>query len=187
MLGCYDFCGHYDWTFAWMTKEGGQALLENYWVEAISEDSQRHAGELIGREGFEGMKKYWGHTLAEESPERGYAMEFLENRAWAQFHDCPSRGFLIRNDIQFSKDYCDHCIAWIRPVMEKSGFVVEHEHNHRGQCWWDIRKAGDADPVPPLGEPMAEADIRLHPNWKQAPDQHHHFTPASKKHWPQNE
>ena len=47
MIGCYDFCGHYEWTFGWLEREGGHALVRDYWNEAINHDSQRHARELI--------------------------------------------------------------------------------------------------------------------------------------------
>lgn len=72
MLGCYDFCGHYDWTFDWLEKEGGEDLLHRYWEEAIHGDSQHHATEKILADGVEGMKAYWGHTLEEEAPGGGF-------------------------------------------------------------------------------------------------------------------
>ncbi len=67
MLGTYDFCGHYDWTFEWLRREGGEPLMRWYWEEAIGGDSQRHAAALIVEKGFAGMKEYWSHTLAEEA------------------------------------------------------------------------------------------------------------------------
>ena len=27
MLGVYDFCGHYEWTFAWLEKKGRAELV----------------------------------------------------------------------------------------------------------------------------------------------------------------
>ena len=62
MLGCYDFCGHYEWTFGWFERVGGPSFLREYWRDAISRDSQRHARALIASGGFDGMEKYWGHT-----------------------------------------------------------------------------------------------------------------------------
>src|SRR5205085_2394006 len=72
MIGCYDFCGHYEWTFAWLERTAGPGLLREYWTEAIARDSQRHARELIRHEGFDGMARYWQHTLTEESPSLGF-------------------------------------------------------------------------------------------------------------------
>ena len=67
MLGVYDFCGHYEWTFAWLAQRGGTALLHQYWDQAIHLDSQRHAADLIRSKGFAGMKEYWGHSLVQEA------------------------------------------------------------------------------------------------------------------------
>lgn len=137
MLGCYDFCGHYDWTFRWLNQQGGTALLHQYWDEAIRGDSQRHAAELIETKGLAGMEEYWGHTLGEEAPDGGYEARVAGDRFLLEMTDCPSRGFLLRNGIEFSGDYCDHCIGWIGPIMKKAGFTINHAHNHCGQCYWE--------------------------------------------------
>ena len=166
MIGCYDFCGHYDWTFDWLDKTGGKALVRDYWNEAINHDSQRHARDLIQREGFAGMEKYWGHTLAEESPERAYTINHQPGVFRIDMHSCPSKGFLLRNDLANYQDYCDHCMGWIGPMMRESGFVIDHEHNHQGQCWWELRPAtspAGAHTAP--GAVAGKNDVRLQPNW----------------------
>ena len=66
MLGCYDFCGHYEWTFEWLRQLGGEQLVHAYWDEAIRSDSQLHASHLIMKDGIPGMEAYWGHTLQHE-------------------------------------------------------------------------------------------------------------------------
>ena len=66
MLGCYDFCGHYEWTFEWLRQLGGEALVRAYWDEAVRNDSQKHAAELILKNGIPGMETYWGHTLEQK-------------------------------------------------------------------------------------------------------------------------
>ena len=149
MLGCYDFCGHYDWIFNWLKEQGGTELLYQYWDEAIYGDSQQHAAELIGSKGLSGMKEYWGHTLEEEAPAGGYAAGIVGDRFWMEMNDCPSRGFLMRNGIEFSRDYCDHCLGWIGPMMKKAGFTVNHAHNHCGQCYWEfmtLQNSGEPEP-----------------------------------------
>jgi len=67
MLGVYDFCGHYEWTFEWLRRTGSERLVRQYWDEASSQDSQRHAAELIVPQGIPGMIEYWGHTLEHEA------------------------------------------------------------------------------------------------------------------------
>jgi hypothetical protein len=163
MIGCYDFCGHYEWTFAWLERAGGPELLRDYWREAIALDSQRHAAELIQREGIEGMKKYWGHTLVEESPSLGFTITAAADRFRIDMHDCPSKGFLIRNGLEQHTDYCDHCMGWVGPMMRDAGYVVDHEHNHCGQCWWEYR----APSSPPAAAVAGANDVRLRADWLQ--------------------
>lgn len=160
MIGCYDFCGHYEWTFAWLEKQGGIELLCEYWDDGIGRDSQIHARALIVRDGIAGMKKYWQHTLEEEAA--GCAIASDDKRFRIDMTECPSKGFLIRNNLRQFSDYCDHCIGWIGPMMKDAGYVVDHEHNHCGQCWWEFRREDD------LSEPGALAgaeDVRRRPEW----------------------
>jgi hypothetical protein len=158
MIGTYDFCGHYEWTFAWLEAQGGHALVRAYWDEAINHDSQKHARELILSGGVEGMKKYWGHALEQE--EAGYHVTATGGVLRIDMHDCPSKGFLIRNGLVQYRDYCDHCMGWIGPLMMEAGFVIDHEHNHRGQCWWEMRTRGAAAAVD-----AGRHDVRLRPDW----------------------
>jgi hypothetical protein len=169
MIGVYDFCGHYEWTFAWLRDQGGEELLRAYWRDGIYKDSQQHATALIVGKGFEGMKEYWGHTLQEEGAD--WTTTEGEDVFRIDMHDCPSKGFLLRNGLLQHPDYCDHCMGWIAPLMKDAGFVIDHEHNHCGQCWWEIRKRGDNRPPGQPGELSGAADARLRPDW-QPPQAH---------------
>ena len=71
--------------------------------------------------GIEGMKRYWAHTLEEEAAV--YVNTFTDDVYRIDMHDCPSKGFLIRNGLVQYRDYCDHCMGWVGPVMQKAGFV----------------------------------------------------------------
>ena len=159
MIGCYDFCGHYEWTFAWLEEQGGHQLVLDYWDNAIHRDSQRHAVELINNKGFDGMREYWGHVLEEEVA--GYSVTEGPGLFRIDMHQCPSKGFLIRNGLAQYSDYCDHCIGWIGGMMKEAGYTIDHEHNHCGQCWWEIRKAGDAAPTPSVNN-----DVKLRSDWQ---------------------
>lgn len=165
MIGVYDFCGHYEWTFEWLRRLGGDDLVHSYWKDAIGGDSQRHAATLIRDQGFEGMKLYWGHTLQEEGA--GYRTFAAETVFRIDMWDCPSKGFLIRNGLEQYRDYCDHCIGWIGPLLDDSGFTVDHEHNHCGQCWWEMRRKGDDAPASSPAALVGDDDIRLSPTWEE--------------------
>jgi hypothetical protein len=111
------------------------------------------------------MARYWGHTLAEESPEKGFAITQAPGLFRLDIHDCPSKGFLLRNGLAQYRDYCDHCIGWIGPMMRDAGFKVDHEHNHLGQCWWEFRRADDAAAPGPCD---GQHDVRQLPAWATA-------------------
>lgn len=163
MIGVYDFCGHYEWTFAWLRGQGGEALVREYWAAAIHRDAQRHAGELIRRDGFAGMAAYWGHTLNQEGA--GFHTTLGDDGFRIDMHECPAKGFLRRNGLEQYRDYCDHCMGWIGPMMKEAGFVVNHEHNHCGQCWWEFRRAKDANAASEPAAVASESDVRRCSNW----------------------
>ena len=165
MIGVGDFNGHYEWTFAWLQRQGGHELLRQYWDEAIHGDAQRHAAHLILSKGIQGMKEYWGQTLAEEGGT--HYTTASESAFRIDMHDCPSKGFLLRNHLQQHEDYCDHCMGWIGPMLLRAGFVIDHQHNHAGQCWWEMRR--NSDPAAPSrpGELSGQHDVRLLPKWEQ--------------------
>lgn len=165
MIGVYDFCGHYDWTFEWLRQTGGETFVRQYWDEGIHRDAQQHASKLIQQQGLAGMAGYWGHTLSHECAD--YHTTVAGGVFRIDMHTCPSKGFLLRNHLGAYHDYCDHCMGWIGPMLKRAGFVVNHEHNHCGQCWWEMRRANDST-LP--GGPRTEADsqdVRLRPDWNQ--------------------
>lgn len=177
MIGCYDFCGHYEWAFEWLRQRGGHELVKHYWDEAIHRDSQRHAVKLVTEEGIEGMKKYWGHVLEEEAA--GYVATATDRVFRIDMHQCPSKGFLIRNGLEQYCDYCDHCMGWIGPLMNEAGFVIDHEHNHRGQCWWEMRRKDDPSPPSKPGEFSETSDVRLGENWQNQQTTTDHYERAT--------
>ena len=84
---------------------------------------------------------------------------------------CPSKGYNLEHGFECYHDYCDHCMGWIKPLMDRAGFVIHHDHNHAGQCWLEIRPR-DTDPGPSEpGELAGDADVRLREDY-QTGDHH---------------
>lgn len=177
MIGVYDFCGHYEWTFEWLRQRGGHELVRAYWDEAIHQDSQRHAVKLITEGGIEGMKEYWGFTLEHEAA--GFHLHATDSVFRIDMHECPSKGFLLRNGLEQYCDYCDHCMGWIGPLMKKAGFVVDHEHNHQGQCWWEIRSEVDKESASAPGAATGDHDVRVRVDWNPKPGTLDHYERAT--------
>jgi hypothetical protein len=170
MIGVYDFCGHYDWTFEWLREQGGETLLRQYWNEGIHLDAQQHATDLIREHGFAGMAEYWGHTLKHEGA--GYYTTAAEGVFRIDMHECPSKGFLIRNGLGAYHDYCNHCMGWIGPMLKETGYAADHEYNRCGQCWWEIRRSSDNTPPSEPGTLAGSHDVRLRPDWNRAEAKH---------------
>ncbi|HOE95249.1 MAG TPA: hypothetical protein PLS90_03340 [Candidatus Sumerlaeota bacterium] len=171
MIGVHDFCGHYDWTFEYLRRLGGEELVARYWREAIGFDSQRHALQLFLAKGIEGMAEYWGHTLTLE--EAGYRLSRNQDVFRLDMHACPSKGYLIEHGLEAYPDYCTHCIGWIGPVAEQAGFQVDHEHNHCGQCWWELHRNAGEEARRDVREQAGADNVEHHPRWPMGT--HHRF------------
>ena len=163
MLGCQDFCGYYEWTFHFLRRKFGLQGLERYWREAIAADSQSHYIAAGQQSALRGLYDCWSHTGESEQCDWTVSLDEARNHLRLDMRECPSKGFLIKNDLNADEDYCDHCIGWIGPALEVlNAEVVAHEHNHCGQCWWHIAMKGQTSNPPQL-----DADIRKDPRWQR--------------------
>ncbi len=162
MLGCHDFCGYYEWTFHYLRRNFGDAALEKYWAQAIAADAQQHYIRAGSADGLRGLYESWFKTGVDEQCEWTVTLQEDKNLLRLDMRECPSKGFLLSNDLNADQDYCDHCIGWIGPALNQVGAeVVAHEHNHCGQCWWEMRMQNkDRPPVD------VEADIRIDQRWR---------------------
>lgn len=163
MLGCHDFCGYYEWTFHYIRRRFGEEALARYWREAIAHDSQQHYIEAAREQGLPGLKACWDATGESEQCDWTVALDEQQETLRLDMHGCPSKGYLLDHDQNADEDYCDHCIGWIGPALHGVGLeVVAHEHNHRGQCWWQISRRGAAEKPD-----LLPSDIRLLEEWQR--------------------
>ena len=161
MLGCHDFCGHYEWTFHYVRRRWGQEGVRRYWAEAIGRESQQHYIEAALQAGLRGLYEEWTKTGVEESCDWTFTLDEAKNVLRWDMRECPSKGFLLKNDLNADEDYCDHCMGWTIPLLAGVGVeVIAHEHNHCGQCWGAMRI--ENRPSQPV---EVAADIRKDPRW----------------------
>ncbi|MDY0170638.1 MAG: hypothetical protein RBS80_29120 [Thermoguttaceae bacterium] len=161
MLGCQDFCGYYDWTFHYMRRRWGNDSLQRLLREAIGGESQRHYAEAGARAGLRGLYDTWTKTGEDEHCDWTFTLDERKNVLRCDMRQCPSKGFLNENDLNADEDYCNHCTGWMIPLLEGIGSeLLEHEHNHCGQCWFTIRMKDR-----PSGKLHVEGDIRNDPRW----------------------
>ena len=163
MLGCQDFCGYYDWTFHYIRRRWGNQALARFMSEAIGEESQSHYSKAAA-DGLRGLLQCWDKTGSDEHCDWTFTLDEQRNVLRWDMRQCPSKGFLLNNDLNADEDYCDHCMGWIVPLLDRAGVeVVAHEHNHCGQCWAEMRVRGQ--PYETLsGRP---GDIQLDPRWQR--------------------
>lgn len=163
MLGCQDFCGYYDWTFHYLRRKFGQEAVRKFWVQAIALDSQKHYTDAGRERGLAGLYDTWVQTGIDEKCDWTFTLDEAKNVLRLDMRECPSKGFLLKNDRNADEDYCDHCIGWIEPALASIGAeVASHEHNHCGQCWWEMRMKGR-----PHESISTEIDIRKDPRWRR--------------------
>jgi hypothetical protein len=163
MLGCQDFCGYYDWTFHYIRRRWGNDALREFMSEAVGADAQSHYSKAAA-DGLRGLLQCWDKTGSDEHCDWTFTLDEGRNVLRWDMRQCPSKGFLLNNDLNADEDYCDHCMGWIVPLLDRAGIeVVAHEHNHCGQCWAEMRVRGK--PYESLsGRP---GDIRLDPRWQR--------------------
>ena len=162
MLGCQDFCGYYEWTFHFLRRKFGQEGIERYWREAIAADAQSHYIAAGKQSALRGLYDCWSHTGDSEQCDWTVSLDEANNHLRLDMRECPSKGFLLTNNLNADEDYCDHCIGWIGPALKVlNAEVVAHEHNHCGQCWWQIAMKDR-----PSAAAVPDADIRDDPRWQ---------------------
>jgi hypothetical protein len=162
MLGCHDFCGHYEWTFDHVRKHFGQDAVHRLWAEAIGGESQDHYRQAASAAGLRGLFDTWNGTGEDEHCVWSLTLNEDQNVFRIDMRECPSKGFLQNNDLNADEDYCDHCIGWVAPLLAGQNMeVARHEHNHRGQCWWEMRSLDRG-----YQTAQTPVDIRNDPRWK---------------------
>jgi hypothetical protein len=163
MLGCHDFCGYYEWTFHYARRRWGQTGFTDLLSDSIGGESQGHYSEAAERAGLRGLYETWIKTGEDEHCDWTWTLDEEKNVLRSDMRECPSKGFLNKNDLNADVDYCNHCAGWVVPLLEGVGAeMVEHEHNHCGQCWFTIRMKDR--PMKPF---TLEGDIRNDPRWNR--------------------
>ena len=79
---------------------------------------RRHRAGLRGP--LRGLYKTWVGTGEEENCDWTFTLDEEKNVLRWDMRECPSKGFLIRHDLNADEDYCNHCMGWIIPMLEAS-------------------------------------------------------------------
>ena len=114
-------------------EERGHEHLVAYWREL----GRLQAAELAERfrtGGLQAAYDYWQRIRHEENCEGELTLtdDCLEFR----MRRCPSLSKVLDNDAEPCKLYCDHCMAWVEPVMGACGLhaVLDMESRSEPHC-----------------------------------------------------
>lgn len=136
MISCTDFIPAYSELFKFLDAKGGRPAVEEFWAYLADTylDSLR---SLAARDGLRGCWEYWARALNEEAAD--FTMELDEEAGEFRIvmHHCPSKGRLLDcRHIEPYPDYCDHCDALYRRVLEPLGFTYEVDlsESDRARC-----------------------------------------------------
>ena len=163
MLGCQDFCGYYDWTFRYVARHHGAEAVQRLWADAIGGEAQAHYAQAAREQGLRGLYNTWTKTGQDEHCDWTFTLDEERNVLRWDMRDCPSKGFLLDNNLNACEDYCDHCMGWVIPLLDQVGVeVTGHEHNHCGQCWGEMSVKGLPHQALDL-----RMDIRRDPKWNR--------------------
>lgn len=90
--------------------------------------------------GLAACHAYWSRIVQEENCEADLKLtgDYFEFR----MRRCPSLSKVMENDAAPCAYYCDHCMAWIEPVMEAAGLhaVFDIESRTEPHCVFRIYK-----------------------------------------------
>jgi hypothetical protein len=123
-------------------EESGHEHLVAYWRE-LGRMQGLELADAFRRGGLEACHAYWSRIVREENCAADLALtgDYFEFR----MRHCPSLGKVLDNDATPCALYCDHCMAWIQPVMEAAGLYAVYDMESRSEphCVFRVYK----DPV----------------------------------------
>ena len=132
MIPSDHFVRFYNEVFKALDRKGRQHLVD-YWHE-LGRLQTVELGELFRTGGIDEAVKYWKKIIQEENVVADIRIHdgVLESR----LHKCPSLTKAMDNDAGAFGLYCDHCMAWVQPVMEHAGLhaVMDMESRVEPHC-----------------------------------------------------
>ena len=132
MIPSDHFVRYYNEVFKALESRGLDHLAA-YWA-SIGEMQKTELLETfrIGR--LQACYDYWARIVKEENcnGQLSLTQEYFEFR----MDRCPSLSKVLDNDAAACKHYCDHCMGWIRPVMDAAGLypVLDMESRAEPHC-----------------------------------------------------
>ncbi|MBI2437388.1 MAG: hypothetical protein HYV36_01040 [Lentisphaerae bacterium] len=138
MIPSDHFVRFYNEVFKALERKGHKHLVA-YW---------REVGRMQGRElaarfragGLRACYEYWRRVKQEENCAAN--LKLTESCFEFRMKRCQSLSKALDNDARACKLYCDHCMAWVQPVMKAAGLyaVMDMESRAEPHCVFRVFK-----------------------------------------------
>ena len=136
MIPSDHFVRYYNEVFKALDEQGIGHLARYWW--GIGELQTRELAESFRRGGLRACYDYWSRIVKEENCVARLTLtpDYFEFR----MDRCPSLSKVLDNDAIACEHYCDHCMGWVRAVMEASGLyaVLDMESRREAHCLFRI-------------------------------------------------
>lgn len=141
MISCTEFIPAYSELFKYLEKRGGKQAVREYWAK-ISKDGLDKLHREVSQNGLRGCWNYWAHALNEEAADFTMTLDEEKGEFKIVMHHCPSKGRLLEEThLEPYEDYCLHCPALYKDVIEAYGLTYETDLSgvDRAACSETIR------------------------------------------------
>jgi len=125
VIPCTEFIPAYSELFKFLENKGGRAAVTDFW-NFLSDTFLGNLRDLVAANGIRGCWLYWSRTLNEEAADFTMELDEAAGEFRILMHRCPSKGRLLAYPhLQPYGDYCRHCDALYRRVLEPLGYFYE--------------------------------------------------------------
>jgi len=140
MISCTEFIWVYNELFRFIEERGGEEQLIAFW-KGIADEFLWNLREYVEKDGLEGMRRYWSHTLGEEGGR--HRMTLYDDMFVIDMHECPSAKLIHESGrVRPFERYCEHCLWLYPPILRELGYEVDYDllSCERGRCRLTVRK-----------------------------------------------
>ncbi len=110
--------------------ELGSNHLEEYWRE-LGRLQSLELSQRFRDGGLQACYDYWANIVHEENCEAD--VELTADYFECRMRRCPSLSKVQDNDAGAFERYCDHCMAWVEPVMQAAGLYAVMDMQSRSE------------------------------------------------------
>jgi len=135
MIPSDHFVRFYNEVFKALETRGREHLVA-YWRE-LGRLQSLVLAERFRTGGLQAAYDYWQVIFKEENC-RGHA-KLTEDCLELRLDYCPSLSKVLDNDAAPCRSYCDHCMGWVEPVMERAGLYAAHDIESRTEPHCSLR------------------------------------------------